>query len=220
MKLVSVILITILIKHIQSENTFEDEPISSFALKFVDKIKTYSVSSLSDRHSKVGFDNLKINNDMSSGDILIENIDKLIKLWFKNKIISETTTYYTEILIESLEEFALSSKKTTKSKINFDLLFSNKNDGGSMFFMNLEFSLHPSEKNILLWKKYISLTLFDVSADTMVLTNSKCDILKCKSSDSIVYLPKYITYEHVEAIMKINFMTLSVFFDNDKLIDS
>jgi len=216
MKFLSIILIVSLIKCIRSQDPPIEEPMSSIALQIADKLKTYSISSIGDRHSKIGFDNLKIGNDVSTGDILVENIDRLIDLWFKNKVITDTTIHFSKILSESLQEYVLSSKTTKKSKINFDLSFRN-NDGGSMSLMNLEFSQHPTNNNILLWKKYVSQTSFDVSADTVVVTNSDCDIFKCVSRDSIVALPKYITYEHVEAIMKIHFITLGV-LDNVGLI--
>lgn len=191
-------------KNVQATASVLGSPEIANVISVLKSLKTESSTTMSERHKQEGFASLRNIYDYSYGAIYYSNIEKLVELWLEDNIFDYLSHVHKKILINSLKEYALQfvSIEDKYHKQKFELVFNNGK--GSLFFLMLTLSAHPSNSSALKWEKYIVWSEFEPAPPYVVVTKSKCNIVSCKRSDEIVYLPATITDTHIQSIVKLN----------------
>ncbi|AYV78538.1 MAG: hypothetical protein Edafosvirus17_14 [Edafosvirus sp.] len=185
------------------------------SIEVLEALRTTSSTKISDRYEPAGFTYFVNTMDYSRGAIHADNLDKQIKFWLSDKIFNGIPQVYHNILPQAIEEYSLQVMDEEYHKQKYELSFNN--GAGTLFMLQLMVTPHPTKANVMRWEKYLLMSSFKPSAPYVIVTKSKCNILKCSADDKIVYMPVSMTDSHIRTVIDLNLQILSQFNKKSQL---
>jgi hypothetical protein len=196
-------------------------PSVASAIEVLKSLKTEISSSIGPMQHQPGkFDYMDNIMEHGYGDIAVENIGNLLNLLLDETTIADNDTSFKEVIVLSVKRMALqipdpnSEFKTQKFRIVY------QNELGTMFMIMLSLKPSKSVKGAVRYVFNIISSKFKPSKSFYILTNSKCNIIKCKRTDSIVYMPGTITIGDITDIINMNINAILVFVEQSVLLDT
>lgn len=192
---------------LESVAVLASHPEIAAGIELLKNFKTESSTSISNHYEQSGFIKFNNINDCSSGAIYTYNFNKLVSLWLTDPIFEYLQSEHKNVIIMIIKEYALQVFEEQYKKNKMELNF---NDGkGSLFMLTLYFEPHQSKADIIKWGKCIIWSEFEPAPSYVIITKNDCNIIKCKSRDTITYLPTTINNAHLDAIKYINLNFMS-----------
>lgn len=178
------------------------DPRLAAAIELIKNIKTESSTTIGEiQNAKAGFYEFNTDFEIASGTILSKNIDKLIRLWLTNSFFDTMPKLYKSVIADSIEELSLQMENTNYMKQRFSIHFQ---DGkGTVHMLVIMFEYDPVIGGTR-WTKQALVGGFVPARDWVIVTRSRSNILSSSRTDEIVYMPPYLSREHIENFMKIN----------------
>jgi hypothetical protein len=178
------------------------DPILAGSLSALKELQTTSDKSIDQYTERAGFDQLHNIMDHGYGAVHVHKLDLLIKVWLGDSTFNALSEKYKDILSRTMKEYAMMIATEEYHKQVFDISFA---DGkGNMVMLWLKFTPHETNKNALLWEKYVISASFAPSAPFVVVTESDCSIFSCDSESRVVYMPATLTDAHINTVVQTN----------------
>lgn len=178
-----------------------DAPLSEInnVIHTLKSLQTVSTSTMSERHDQVGFLNMNHIMDHASGDVDIYNLESLVSFWLEDPIFNTIDKKQKNIVIRSLNEYALQIAGSNYNTKRYDMSF---NDGkGTLFLFIVSFQHHKTNEHAVKWEKFIMSSHFTPAHAYVIITESNCNLLSCDTYDRIEYLPTTLTNDHINSIL-------------------
>lgn len=173
----------------------------------IDKSKT-----IGQRYEQLGFMSVKNIHDYSKGAVNVNDIDTIIKLWLNESYYNSINSDIKNFISFSIKEYELSIKNKSFEKQKFDVMYNN--GYGKLVMVSITFTPDNKNPNIINWTRHIIYADFKPAPSYIIVTHSKCNILRCKRNDEIVYLPVTINDDHINFILNLN-SDIFDYIDND-----
>lgn len=170
----------------------------------LEKAKVTKTSTIQEWRNGNGFENLNINTGYQSGVIKFTKINNLISVWledptFENNLIRT-------IILEYTKESEFHDSNENYIAKHFTIKYANTQGDIVLFYMS--FLPHPQKSDYTIYHRFFTKAHFAPAKNIIVVRNSKCNLLRCKTSDNIVRLDPSINEEHVNAVLRICFNIL------------
>ncbi len=186
------------------------DPRLAAAIEIIKNLKTESSTSIGEVHdAKAGFYEFDTSFEIASGVILPKNIDKLMNLWLTNSFFDTIPSLYRSILSDSIKEIALQMEETDYMKQKFSIHFQDGRGVIHMMVIMLEYD--PILRGTR-WTKQILIGGFVPSRDWVIVTRTKSNMFKSKTTTEIVYLPPIMSLGHIQSYMEINKQMILSFY--------